>query len=130
MTAVAISAVGAATCLGTSVHAAAAARAGIARSQELAVKLDNDETIVPVGHPITGLTDGFEGVGRLARIGLAAAEDLQRHIGAIVLPRSRTSLFLALPRACAAQAGPGEEAPYTPAELMERVVASLAEPLD
>jgi 3-oxoacyl-[acyl-carrier-protein] synthase-1 len=130
MTAVAISAVGAATCLGTSVHAAAAARAGIALSRELAVTLDNDETAVPVGHPMLGLTDGSEGVGRLARIGTATAEDLRRNIEELVLPRSRTSWFLALPRFCAAPIDPDEELPYTPAELMERVVASVTEPLD
>lgn len=128
--AVAIRAVGAATSLGTSAHAAAATRAGLALARELTVSLGNDEALVPVGHPIIGLTDGFEGVGRLGRIGRAAAEDLRRNIERLAVPSNRTSLFLALPRYCAEPFHPGEELPYTTADMLESVVASIAEPLE
>lgn len=76
---VAISGIGVATSLGcTASQACAAARAGLARATDVGMTVENgegDETLV-IGHPIVGLTDGFSGVGRYARMCIEALENL------------------------------------------------------
>lgn len=103
---VALSALGAATSLGGIIQAAAAARAGLVRAQELTSCVHFDEetgTPVPVtGHPAAWLTDGFEETGRLAQLGQAALEDLLAT--APQFQRERLDWFLCLPKSVAREA--------------------------
>jgi 3-oxoacyl-[acyl-carrier-protein] synthase-1 len=105
------------TCLGGAFQAAAAARAGILRLRELDgvdyLYLDQD-TNAPtplVGHPISGITSGFAGIGRLVRLSALALEDLKQAAG--VLPPADTGFFLALPTGVE----PGRPAPQDPTPL-------------
>jgi 3-oxoacyl-[acyl-carrier-protein] synthase-1 len=97
---VSLSALGAATSLGGMVQAAAAARAGIVRPSELQGCAHLDEELnepVPIsGHPASWLTEGFEGLGRFAQLGLAALNDLLASCPRIQV--ERTGFFLALPQ--------------------------------
>lgn len=96
----ALSAIGAATALGGAVQAAAAARAGVARPSPipggLAVDSETNEPVPVTGLAAVGLTDGFEGMGRLARLGEAALLDLVS--ASPPISPSRTRMLLALPR--------------------------------
>ena len=101
MDSIVITGVGMATSLGGAVQGAAAARARIARPSPLADILVFDEDLgenaQPMGHVVRGITDGFVGLGRLVRLGLAAVQDL---FGASTssppLP-SQTALILGVP---------------------------------
>lgn len=146
---VAVSAIGAATALGGAVQAAAAARANVSIPSVIpgCVALD-PETNEP--GPVTGLpaltvTDGFEGLARLERLGEAALADLL--FSAPRLEPSRTALLLALPRALGDAEGVEEPPPRSgsgedpaapqdpqdedeePAEPPARAAARLAEQL-
>jgi 3-oxoacyl-[acyl-carrier-protein] synthase-1 len=72
--------VGAATSLGDSVSACAAARAGVTRSCPLEAFLvldpDSGEMVPVTGHPVSFLTQGFSGVARLTRLGSLALREL------------------------------------------------------
>ncbi|MCC6559522.1 MAG: hypothetical protein IT372_41930 [Polyangiaceae bacterium] len=95
-----ISAMGACTCFGDITTAAAADRAGLTRARELPhapyIDEETEDTALLAGHPISGITDGFEGHGRLCRIGAAALQDLLAS-APWVNPR-RAALFLVLPQ--------------------------------
>ncbi len=72
----AIGGLGLATALGTSaVEACAAARAGLSRTSE--AELD----VPVVAHVLSGVTDGFTGVGRLSRLATLALDDLMQGSG-------------------------------------------------
>lgn len=77
----------------------AAARLGVARPDALegltVVDEDSGEEIPVTGHAIPHLTQGFSGVGRLVRLGVAALADLVHQTGLAAGPR--TGLFLNLP---------------------------------
>jgi 3-oxoacyl-[acyl-carrier-protein] synthase-1 len=96
---VVVTGVGACTCLGGAIEGAAAARAGIRRAAEMEAFSYIDESTndkVPlVAHAIKGVTDGFQGAGRLIRMGILGLEDLLA--AAPRLKPQQTSLFLALP---------------------------------
>ncbi|WP_437566361.1 hypothetical protein [Sorangium sp. So ce542] len=95
----AISALGAATCFGGMTTAAAAARAGLSRARDLPdltyVDDKSKESTPASGSPIVGVTDGFEGAGRLGRMSALAVEELTSAAD-WVHPR-RLQCFLALP---------------------------------
>src|SRR5688572_32863799 len=77
-----ISAMGLVGCLAVdAVNACAAARAGLSRASELPFQVIDEETGEPtsvVGFEMSGMTDGFEGAGRLTRILQLALADLRR----------------------------------------------------
>ena len=76
---VAISGIGLTTSLGwTATQACAAARAGLSRTVELGLSVEDEEgdDAAVLGHPIALLTDGFSGIGRYARMCLQALDDL------------------------------------------------------
>lgn len=93
----AITAFGACTSLGSATHAAAAARAGLVRIEEIPglsyTDEETNEEALLTGHPISGITDGFAQSGRLVRIGVAAMADLLAS-ATWINPR-RTALYLA-----------------------------------
>ena len=96
---IAITGVGMVSSLGIdAVSACAAARAGLSRAMAIEDLLawDNAEAdTVPVhGHVVRQLTDGFSGLGRLIRLGLAAWADLDRSDGGRPA-RSRYGLYVA-----------------------------------
>lgn len=96
-----IRAIGCCTSLGGAVSAAAAFRAGLSRSRELRgwtyTDEEANEEAVVVGHPVQGITDGFEGVGRLVRLATVALEDLARSVPTEQLKAARTIVLTALP---------------------------------
>ncbi|MDH5179480.1 MAG: hypothetical protein OEZ39_05505 [Gammaproteobacteria bacterium] len=77
---IAISAVGACTCMGNSISSAAAFRAGVTRTKILEdISSDDDEaekSPTYSGYPISFLTESFEGLGRYVRMGSAALHEL------------------------------------------------------
>ncbi|MBJ6761927.1 TIGR02270 family protein [Myxococcaceae bacterium JPH2] len=81
------------------VGSCAAARVGIARPEALAgtscVDEDSGEELPITGHAIPHLTQGFSGVGRMVRLGVAALADLVHQTGLTAGPR--TGIFLNLP---------------------------------
>lgn len=95
----AITALGAATCFGGMTTAASAARAGLSRTRDLPdlayVDGETGEKTPVTGAPIVGVTDGFEGAGRLARMSALAVEDLGAS-ATWINPRRR-QCFLATP---------------------------------
>lgn len=95
----AISALGAVTCFGGMNTAAAAARAGLSSARDLPdltyIDDDSKESTPAAGAPIVGITDGFEGAGRLGRMSALAVEELASAADWIN-PR-RIRCFLALP---------------------------------
>jgi hypothetical protein len=88
--------------LGPTIEAScAAALAGIMRVAELPglTGLDEEE-VEPVplkGHCITGLTEGFTGIARLARLGIAALQDLEGRSALGPESGRRIGMILALP---------------------------------
>ena len=75
----------------------AAFRAGLVRLRPLEVQLRDDDLMecVPlVGHATFGIAEGYTGLGRIARLGLAALKDLLRSTGR--LDWSRSGLYVAL----------------------------------
>lgn len=84
------------------VTACASMRCGMSRPRPLELSVFDDEALeeVPVaGHPLSGLTDGYVGLGLFARIGGAAVKDLVTYAGLATCPArfwERTGLFLAL----------------------------------
>ncbi len=116
---------GAATSLGALVQAAAAARAGIVRAQELVaspcVDGETREFVPLIGHTAGPLTDGFEGLGRLVQLCVAALEDLRA--SAPGLQQERLEWFLCLPR----DLGLGTSPPWSAEEIAQRLVARLQE---
>ncbi|WP_158623327.1 TIGR02270 family protein [Corallococcus sp. CA053C] len=81
------------------VGSCAAARVGVARPGAMegtpVVDEDSGEELPVTGHSIPHLTQGFSGVGRLVRLGVAALADLVHQTGLTAGPR--TGLFLNLP---------------------------------
>ncbi|RKH46208.1 TIGR02270 family protein [Corallococcus sicarius] len=81
------------------VGSCAAARVGVARPGAMegtpVVDEDSGEELPVTGHAIPHLTQGFSGVGRLVRLGVAALADLVHQTGLTAGPR--TGLFLNLP---------------------------------
>ncbi|ATB26798.1 TIGR02270 family protein [Melittangium boletus] len=81
------------------VGSCAAARVGVARPRALegtsVMDEDSGEELPVTGHAIPHLTQGFSGVGRLVRLGLAALADLVHHTRMAAGPR--TGFFLNLP---------------------------------
>ncbi len=77
-----ITAMGLVGCLAVdAANACAAARAGLSRASELPFVVVDDETGEPaavVGYAIAGMSDGFEGTGRVARVLQLALADLRR----------------------------------------------------
>ena len=61
---------------------AAAARAGLLRSAEMEtfcyVDPSTKDRIPLVGHAIRGLTEGFQGIGRLIRLGIMGLQECKR----------------------------------------------------
>ncbi|WP_437669521.1 hypothetical protein [Sorangium sp. So ce131] len=108
--AVAIMGSGACTSLGNAVRAAAAMRASIDSGHEMPDWPYNDAATnteaLLVGHPVSGITDGFEGIGRLVRLGAAALADLRPLLEERALSSRRSSLFVALdPLTASAESG-------------------------
>ncbi|PTL75617.1 TIGR02270 family protein [Vitiosangium sp. GDMCC 1.1324] len=98
--AIAVTGLGMVSSLGDGVvGSCAAARVGVARPGALegtpAVDEDSGEELPVTGHAIPHLTQGFSGVGRLVRLGVAALADLVHQTGLTAGPR--TGLFLNLP---------------------------------
>jgi uncharacterized protein (TIGR02270 family) len=96
----AVTAVGMASSLGDDVvSSCAASRAGVLRISELdTLQLwdPRSEALEPAkGHAAVPLTRGFQGVGRLARLGAAALRDLTESSG--LTDWRGTGLFIALP---------------------------------
>ncbi len=115
--AIAVTALGMVSALGRDVvTSCAAARAGLRRMTELEgleVMAPGSDDAQPVtGHPAAGYTDGFGGLGRLARLGAGALADLAA--SAWVADWTGTGLILALPsgyyRRAAARLEPGRAA--------------------
>lgn len=79
-----LSGMGLITSLGASVEESCAAlRCGMTRPHPLDGMTvwdpDVEQEVPLIGHPISGLTDGFQGVGRWFRLGRLALRDLLRH---------------------------------------------------
>jgi 3-oxoacyl-[acyl-carrier-protein] synthase I len=128
---VAIMGSGACTSLGNAERAAAAMRASIDRGQEMPDWPYNDDTTnteaLVVGHPISGITDGFEGLGRLVRIGAAALADLRPLLEERGLSSRRSGLFVAL-ESLNADAGHGlDDDGEAPSPTFESWAARFAE---
>lgn len=87
----------------------AAARAGISRARELeysVVNEDNRDSEFVIGHPIPGLTHGFEGDARLLRIAQLAYADLLGTVDQARIRSGRCGLILVLPERRGATGGP------------------------
>ncbi|NVJ16895.1 beta-ketoacyl synthase N-terminal-like domain-containing protein [Myxococcus sp. AM010] len=99
--AIAITGLGLTSSLGIDVVAScASARAGVTQWTQLDIEepdLDTLESIPLKGHSVRGLTDGFDGVARLARLGDAALDDLIRYSGLKQASHARMGFFLCLP---------------------------------
>lgn len=99
--AIAITALGMTASGGLDVASAcASARAGATHWSQLDIEepdLDTLESIPLKGHAVRGLTDGFEGVGRLLRLGDAALTDLMTSAKLQPTHHARTGFFLCLP---------------------------------
>ncbi|WHZ21857.1 MAG: hypothetical protein OJF47_000969 [Nitrospira sp.] len=98
---VAITAVGMASSLGwDAASACAAARAGLSRAAELDnYTLWDEQSKAPIpmiGHRVTQGAGGFQGIGRLARLGTIALQDLQARVALPVSTLARTGLFINL----------------------------------
>ena len=96
---IAITAFGMVSSLGIdAISACAAARAGLSRAAPIEDVLawdDAEAAPVPVhGHAVRQVTQGFAGVGRLARLGAAAWEDLERR-GQQSAPGTSYGLYVA-----------------------------------
>ncbi|NMO22135.1 hypothetical protein HPC49_36125 [Pyxidicoccus fallax] len=98
---IAITGLGLTTSVGLDVvTSCASARAGVTRWTQLDIEeadLDTLESIPLKGHAVGGFTDGFEGIGRLLRLGDAALEDLIAYAGLRSEHHMRTGFFLCLP---------------------------------
>jgi 3-oxoacyl-[acyl-carrier-protein] synthase I len=113
---VVLGAMGASTCLGGHVMAAAAAHAQISRFgplQDMLVLDDETGERVPLtGAPVVAVTSGFEGKGRLVRLAVDAIQDLLATTSVEVDWR-RIGVFLALAapgdEGTAEEAGPAED---------------------
>ncbi|MFL5356664.1 hypothetical protein [Archangium sp.] len=99
--AIAITGLGLTTSIGLDVVAScASARAGVTRWMPLDIEEPDIETLesIPLkGHAVRGLTDGFEGLGRLIRLGNAALADLVGYSGLTSAVPPRTGFFVCLP---------------------------------
>ena len=99
--AIAITGLGLTTSIGLDVVAScASARAGVTQWTQLELEEPDLETLesVPLkGHAVRGLTDGFDGIARLLRLGDAALEDLVDYSGLGSEAHPRTGFFLCLP---------------------------------
>jgi 3-oxoacyl-[acyl-carrier-protein] synthase I len=104
-----IKGVGAATCLGPWITAAAAARCGVTRFGAVPGLLVPDEEsggLIPlIGAPATWVTHGFEGAGRVLRLAIAALADL-RNNSVEPIQWDRTAIFFALAPFAAPSATP------------------------
>jgi 3-oxoacyl-(acyl-carrier-protein) synthase len=99
---VAITALGMVSSLGHDVETCcAAARAGLTRRGELAGFTVRDpeegEEVPVIGHGMAGFTDGFEGLGRLVRLGASALADLLPRARLGPAEFARTAVLLNLP---------------------------------
>lgn len=98
---IAVTGVGMVSSIGPDVvTSCAAARAGLIRLSELDLEVVDEETLenVPlVGHTVRGLSDGFEGLGRLISLGAVALKDLLTYSGLQPQDRTRKAFFLHLP---------------------------------
>jgi 3-oxoacyl-[acyl-carrier-protein] synthase-1 len=97
---IAISAIGMTTPVGlTAAQSCAALRAGISALAELDFLIETDtfDEVALVGCPIRGVTEGYRGLGRWARLAALALKDLLS--GAALAPADavRLGLYLALP---------------------------------
>ncbi|NTX67281.1 hypothetical protein HUA74_42190 [Myxococcus sp. CA051A] len=116
---------GAATSLGPVTQAAAAARAGIVRASELALSTCLDEVtserVALVGHTAGPLTEGFEGIGRLVQLGVAALEDLEATVHGDWW--GQLDFFLCLPRSLGHGTSPTRESTEVAGLLAARIQA-------
>lgn len=109
------------------VHAAAAARAGLSGIRELPDFVFNDdatnEARALLGGPIAGVTDGFEGIGRLIRLSACAMSETSVIVAQRGINLRRTGLFMALPR-LDFEGGDGDDegAPSSPGALLPETV--------
>lgn len=98
---IAITGLGLTTSIGLDVVAScASARAGVTRWTPLDIEepdLDTLESVPLKGHAVRGLTDGFEGIGRLLRLGNTALADLLDYAGLASAVPPRTGFFVCLP---------------------------------
>lgn len=79
------------------ITACASYRAGIARADEYVPLFDPGMKLM--GYPVEGVTNGYQGLGRLLRLATPAIEDLRTYNGIIELDtvRSEMTCHLALP---------------------------------
>jgi 3-oxoacyl-[acyl-carrier-protein] synthase I len=129
-----ITATGAVTAVGLSAHASCAAvRAGVSRPRPLqhfrVLEQDSQELVPVTGHPVDGLTDGFNMVGCWLRLARACVEDCIAS-GALPAPTSRafwerTLVIAALPY----PAGPRFGSSGTEADLVDALVEPLCRQL-
>jgi 3-oxoacyl-[acyl-carrier-protein] synthase-1 len=100
--AIAITGMGMVSSLGHDVRTGnAAARAGITRSAELDDfqyrSIETGEVEGLIGHPVSILTDGFEGDARLLQLANAGLIDLQRQVSHAPWLKANTGFYLSLP---------------------------------
>ncbi|ATB34083.1 hypothetical protein [Melittangium boletus] len=98
---IAITGLGLTTSLGLDVVAScASARVGMTRWTQLDIEepdLDTLESVPLKGHAVRGLTDGFDGIGRLLRLGDTAVTDLIDYSDLRPADHPRTGFFVCLP---------------------------------
>jgi 3-oxoacyl-[acyl-carrier-protein] synthase-1 len=136
-----VTAMGASTCFGGAVTAAAAARARMTRFQQFEELLVRDPETgemepLTVSVAASGLTEGFEGAGRVLRLTLDAIEDLRASAPA-ELPWATVPVFLAVtppPEEEEEEGEPGQddeevpfERPLSEAEWTRALAREIAE---
>src|SRR5687768_16808492 len=95
-----ITAIGMTTPVGlTAAQSCAAVRAGISAIAELDLVIENEslENVPVCGCAIRGVTDGYLGLGRWARLVTAALKDLAANSGLSTRELASSMLYLALP---------------------------------
>lgn len=94
----AVTSLGMVTVVGNAVSGCAALRAGVTRTRALDEQLQVDENTLEI-EPISGcvikaVTDGFEGIGRLIRLGTPAMADLNRNRNGVGSDASAAAVLL------------------------------------
>ncbi|MEW5801041.1 MAG: hypothetical protein AB1847_02945 [bacterium] len=117
------------------VTSCAAARGGLSRATELDYTVVNTEDNQPepvMGHAVPSMTRGFEGVGRMLRLGQLAFEDFRKSMNVNVdeINPARCGLLLVLPDPDRSSRAIGEEEGKKRAEHINPLLKSAKEPCD